>query len=427
MSYAYYIDYIACKRKAGVQSQTYLTLLECNSQWSRGTLIADRASQDMMMEFHQNDLFYDESGEFWEELLTEVQPSWERMQIEDEVNTATGTEEVDDETIENVCSGRWYGSMDMVRHDEKNLQAVWRTDDAEAKEPELNMLDGKVIYDLCVAEENTLGSLEGSDTCYKCPLEGADDRCIDPYSLVLMARSHLSGNDPSKVTALSKSISCDALKDSWTPTVQRQFTTALKTCLGWTVMMAGGTDNGMPIQVTNPCPFPFMVLPTVVDEAFPNTDDPIVRYSSSFFATKKGDALEKMYESSEAGDFDRLGGGSDAEGAYDTPARTFYDYYSEAIAGRDMTLAVGSALVTVVAMLVHTRSPFLTLMGLFQILLSFPLAYFVYYFVARLVFFPFLNFIGIFVVFALGADGELLYRGFGIHAHKAKRSDAISP
>jgi len=44
------------------------------------------------------------------------------------------------------------------------------------------------------------------------------------------------------------------------------------------------------------------------------------------------------------------------------------------------------------------------MMGLFQIILSFPLAYFVYYFMGGIVFFPFLNFIGIFVVFALGAD-----------------------
>ena len=54
-------------------------------------------------------------------------------------------------------------------------------------------------------------------------------------------------------------------------------------------------------------------------------------------------------------------------------------------AGRDMTLAVGSAGVTIIAMLIHTKSPFLTLMGLLQILLSFPLAYFVYYFIAGLV------------------------------------------
>jgi hypothetical protein len=69
-----------------------------------------------------------------------------------------------------------------------------------------------------------------------------------------------------------------------------------------------------------------------------------------------------------------------------------------------MILAMCSAAITVVAILVHTRSPWLTIVGLVQIGLSFPLAYFVYTFIARLEFFPFLNFIGVFVVFALGAD-----------------------
>merc|ERR1712232_5236 len=39
-----------------------------------------------------------------------------------------------------------------------------------------------------------------------------------------------------------------------------------------------------------------------------------------------------------------------------------------------------------------------------QITLSFPLSYFVYTFFGGLKFFPFLNFIGVFVIFALGAD-----------------------
>jgi protein dispatched 1 len=68
-----------------------------------------------------------------------------------------------------------------------------------------------------------------------------------------------------------------------------------------------------------------------------------------------------------------------------------------------MALAMGSACVTALAVLVHTRSPFLTMIGLLQIILSFPLAYFTYALVAQLQFFPFLNFIGVFVVFALGA------------------------
>jgi protein dispatched 1 len=55
-------------------------------------------------------------------------------------------------------------------------------------------------------------------------------------------------------------------------------------------------------------------------------------------------------------------------------------------------------------MLIHTRSPFLTFIGLLQIVLSFPLSYFVYTLIWGLEFFPFLNFIGVFVLFALGAD-----------------------
>ena len=68
-----------------------------------------------------------------------------------------------------------------------------------------------------------------------------------------------------------------------------------------------------------------------------------------------------------------------------------------------MSLAMGSAMVTGLAIIIHTRSLFLTGIGLLQIVLSFPLAYFTYALVAQLEFFPFLNFIGVFVVFALGA------------------------
>jgi hypothetical protein len=55
------------------------------------------------------------------------------------------------------------------------------------------------------------------------------------------------------------------------------------------------------------------------------------------------------------------------------------------------------------AIMIHSRSLLITGIGILQIVLSFPLSFFVYKIVAGLDFFPFLNFIGIFVVFALGA------------------------
>jgi hypothetical protein len=59
--------------------------------------------------------------------------------------------------------------------------------------------------------------------------------------------------------------------------------------------------------------------------------------------------------------------------------------FTDEVVGKDMLLACASAFITAIAILVHTKSPFITGIGLLQI-------------------FPFLNFIGVFVVFALGAD-----------------------
>ena len=147
-------------------------------------------------------------------------------------------------------------------------------------------------------------------------------------------------------------------------------------------MSSGNNDNSITIQsttitVTDPCHFPFGFQPVVVDDLFPTANPPVVRYSSSYFATKKGKAeVQTMYEDSEAELYDRSDGNS-MEGVYETTADDFQEMYADAIVGRDMSLAMGSVGVTVIAMLLQRRVLFLTLMGLFQILLSFPLAYFV--------------------------------------------------
>ena len=123
------------------------------------------------------------------------------------------------------------------------------------------------------------------------------------------------------------------------------------------------------------------------------------RYASSIFVTRNS-MVREMYKHVDS--FDR---GSDlVSGVYDTETQSFNYYYQEDVLARDMTLAAASAVIVLGAMMVHTKSPFLTLIGLLQIVLSFPVAYFVYSLVLRQSFFPFLSFVGIFVVFALGAD-----------------------
>ena len=290
--------------------------------------------------------------------------------------------------------------MDMLRGKEKNLNVIWEAKDAES------LLDAKSLYEQCLAEENTLVELESTDSCYKCGGE-ENGKCVDPYSLVLMARLHLVENDVSQfsMSTPSEAMSCDTLRSSWTAIVQDEFTTQLKSCVDLSILMSSDvvnkTDAIMNSGLT--CPFPFGFLTTMVDESFPTSNPPIVQYSSTYYATKNSQIIvEEMYNANENNDYDRAEDSSLLSGVYDTTDEDFYDYYSDSIVGRDMALAVGSAGVTIIAMMIHTKSPWLTLMGLFQILLSFPLAYFVYYFIGGLIFFPFLNFIGIFVVFALG-------------------------
>merc|ERR1712003_547472 len=101
--------------------------------------------------------------------------------------------------------------------------------------------------------------------------------------------------------------------------------------------------------------------------------------------------------------FDQAKDSDVIDGAYDTGSEELNEIKSDSLVGSDMTLALGSAVVISVAIMVHTQSPLITGLGLLQIVLSFPMAYFVYSLILGFEYFPFLNFIGVLVVFALGA------------------------
>lgn len=89
------------------------------------------------------------------------------------------------------------------------------------------------------------------------------------------------------------------------------------------------------------------------------------------------------------------------EGAYDTHYEDFIGYKLADSLTNDMILTMASAGIVAVAMLVHIWLPWMTGIGLFQTILSFPLSYLVFNLIAGLEFYPFLNFIDFFVVFAL--------------------------
>merc|ERR1712194_368895 len=98
---------------------------------------------------------------------------------------------------------------------------------------------------------------------------------------------------------------------------------------------------------------------------------------------------------------------SDSEGivmgAYDTAQESMGELFTDSLLGADMTLALASAVIISIAIMIHTQSPLITGLALLQIVLSFPMGFFFYRLIFGFEYFPFLNFLGVFVVFSLGA------------------------
>ena len=89
--------------------------------------------------------------------------------------------------------------------------------------------------------------------------------------------------------------------------------------------------------------------------------------------------------------------------------------------------AIFSALAAVIVFAfigVITRSPFLTCMAVLQIALSFPSAFFFYKLVIGIEYFPFLNFLGLFVICGIGADDIfVLYEKWDQHVQADPDAD----
>jgi hypothetical protein len=364
---------------------------------SRGTLISDRQTQLLLTQINQEYLFTG-GDDAWEDLLNNVQSGWDeddtaeassrRLKLTgDSVHpggsrveqsqhalpfemTSDMRRRLQEQTdLLPGCDIDWYFSSNLTDH--IRLWPLWKT-----QKKTDTALSPQIIHDICVAEENTQRHLEEKGLCFGC-----DEGCLPPYSIVLYTRLLV----PNGI-----GLSCQELRDEWGP---YQATTEVE----WKKCVEDVKANYSPYSEAFPesCPFAFSTM--MVDEAFEQSS--LLAYTSSIFATEEDD-IDELYDSVDS--YDR--GSSLIKGAYDTQDEDFAVLYTDEALNRDMILAMGSAVFVALAIVVHTKSPFITLIGLLQIIFSLPLSYFVYKLVAGLDFFPFLNFIGVFVIFALGAD-----------------------
>ena len=379
---------------------------------SRGTLISDRHMQFMLVDYNAETLYNDESGETWANLIENRQENFfddddgDRRLVESIdfsprpfFDSAVGlfplSEKVqptrkppftwtsfldrrlqaaNDTGVLQGCDATWYTSGEIF-HSER-LWPVWRLKNRKTD----SFFNSHVLQELCEQEELTQKYLIENKLCFGC---NTDDRCLPPYSPVLYAR--LIIEDGMNLNCQELAVAWDTYKD----TVEDK----LVECVVDLKADYNPDRDGQNFPAS--CPEGFS--PTMLDELYDTTNR--IQYTSSIFATSYLD-IEELYESVE--NFAR--GEEYIEGAYDTQDEDFVGLSLDAQLLVDMSLALASAFLTTGAMIFHTQSLFLAMTGLLQITLSFPLAYTVYTFLGQLDFFPFLNFIGVFVIFALGAD-----------------------
>ena len=383
---------------------------------SRGTAIADRHMQFMLIDVHADALLQSDdstSDALWTDLTTNKQENFyaddddedrrlEEMTLVDTTATRpffdagvslrpgdsnpqrnrelpfTFSESLNRRLqavaatgILDGCDTSWYTSGDIF--DEERLWPIWRL---KANADTASFFQGNVLQELCEQEAMTQRYLEENGLCFGCSSSGGGDqknRCLQPYSPVLYARL---------IVEDGMTLDCPALAQAW-DVYKDSIEQALVQCVVDLKADYNPDRDGM--DFPDSCPEGFS--PVLLDELYDTTQR--VQYTSSIFATKYDD-IDELYEAA-----DKYARGAEhIRGAYDTQDEDFVNLSLDAQLGVDMSLALASAFITTIAMVIHTRSLFLALTGLLQITLSFPLAYAVYTFPGQLVFFPFLNFIG---------------------------------
>ncbi|CAJ1969356.1 unnamed protein product [Cylindrotheca closterium] len=373
-----------------------------NAGWqSRGTDIANKQTQLLLVSRFKDELFA-EGEPRWRDLLSNVQPGWQTESLGDD-----GTDDGLSRRLKSIeseesqwyletshrdlqatldldvadlgqrliaglpnCNIGWYANITDLLYEE-HLWPIWKTEN-----PSTTLLSPNMIKDICVAEENTQRVLEANNFCFGC-----QEGCLPPYSPVLFARI---------VVENGFSMTCQQLSEGWT-----QYQAATEN--SWAACTKDLKEVYDKDGFTMPTSCPPGFTAALVEENFDSTK--FMTYTSSIFATNADPKV--MYDFVDQ--FDQ-GVEDVVYGAYDTQYEGFNKIFTDSVVGRDMALACASAFITAIAILVHTKSPFITGIGLLQIILSFPLSFFVYTLLGGLDFFPFLNFIGVFVVFALGAD-----------------------
>jgi hypothetical protein len=128
---------------------------------------------------------------------------------------------------------------------------------------------------------------------------------------------------------------------------------------------------------------------------------PSTRLLSALFPFNEWSATDSLIRLHRDG---AIASSADVETAYGDHNNEFYDAVMNELLVADMALVMSSMGVSLLFLLGYTRSLLMSFVGLVQVSLSFPVAFFLYKLVFGFSFFPFLNFLALFVIMGIGVD-----------------------
>jgi hypothetical protein len=366
-----------------------------NRGWSsRGTHIGERAMQAGIFEKYKMDLFNDESGDFWQyitnttlegyipiELVIENEPVLSNKGVRND-NAVMGELSVNaSKSLE--CEHEWYTSeAPGLRGD--NLNAIWKSSMNKSA------LDPDVLFEICKAEEAIIRLMEQNDVCSSC-IHG---RCLRPLSLVTVVQGFLDGD--------TIDMNCEDFLNAYRDNYAA-FEMTISKCVEDIIKRKfySHSQENTTIYDDSQCPPYFrefmLDFPLVAGDKFD-----IAFTTSSFPIPGVSEAKKKLLF--ELRQQFPLTDPTIVDGRYEMNNEVFIRFYLSKILLHELAFALASILMTILAVILHTKSLWLTLFGLLQIILAVPWAFFVYRFFVGLSFFPILNLTGIFLSAALGAD-----------------------
>lgn len=234
------------------------------------------------------------------------------------------------------------------------------------------------------SETITHERLEANGICGGC---NDDTQCLPPHSLLLVLRLRLG--------ALNSS--CNELKKLYTDYVKTGFTTSLMECA-----QEIHTNYNSTTKTYDMTKCPNGLQPNLIDKDFGINGNTLLRYTSSYFITYQTNE-ELVYDAGPYGQTDE----TIVTVVYDSVTQGHNELYALSKAMSDMVrcnedkglllftnsiplktllpyqvLAMGSLCITFIAIATHTKSIWLTFVGVLQIFLSIPIAIFVYVFIA---------------------------------------------